>query len=433
MDTKGSRLEPINRAVVGCQWGDEGKGKVVDLLSRVADIVARFQGGNNAGHTLVVDGVQLILHLIPSGILHPGKTCVIGNGVVLDPYVFLEELEALKELGVETKGRIFISAATNLIMPYHRMIDGIEETGRGKNGLGTTKRGIGPAYQDKVRRLGIRLADIFYDDRLKDKLEAQQILKSHWLKQQPTDHKVDFEQIYKDMVGFREIFRPMMTDVSLMLQKARKEGKVILYEGAQGAMLDVDLGTYPFCTSSNTTVGGALTGLGIGPKMIDEVIGIVKAYTTRVGAGPFPTELNDETGEKLREIGGEYGATTKRPRRTGWLDLVLLRHTCRINGVDKIAMTKLDVLDTFDEIKVATHYKHGDEMLDNLPLDMCTICDCQPVYKTFEGWKTSTVGITSYEELPLKAREYIDYICKDLEVQPLLLSTGPARHQTVMV
>lgn len=433
MDTKVSRLERINRVVVGCQWGDEGKGKVVDLLSQEADIVARFQGGNNAGHTIVVDGVQFILHLIPSGILHPGNVCVIGNGVVLDPIVFMEELDTLQNLGIEYEGRIFISAATNLIMPYHRVMDGIEETGRGKNGLGTTKRGIGPAYQDKVRRMGIRLADIFDDKRLREKLEAQKILNSHWMDKLPEGKRVDFDTLFDQIIHYRNIFQPMMTDVSLMLHDGRKSGLAILFEGAQGAMLDVDLGTYPFCTSSNTTVGGALTGLGMGPSMIDEVVGIVKAYTTRVGEGPFPTELHDDMGEKLREIGGEYGATTKRPRRTGWLDLVLLRHTCRINGVNKVAITKLDVLDTLDEIKVATHYRHDGKKLDNLPLDMCAVCDCEPVYKTFEGWQMSTAGITSYEDMPEKAREYIDYICKDLEVTPLLLSTGPAREQTVMV
>ncbi len=433
MDSKISRLERINRVIVGCQWGDEGKGKVVDLLSQEADIVARFQGGNNAGHTIVVGEVQYIFHLIPSGILHPGKVCVIGNGVVLDPVVFMEELETLQNLGIDYAGRIFISAATNLIMPYHRVVDGIEETGRGKNGIGTTKRGIGPAYQDKVRRMGIRLADIFNDKRLKEKLEAQEVLKSHWLSNMPDDKKVDFAKLYDDILGYREVFRPMMKDVSLMLHEARKADMAILFEGAQGAMLDVDLGTYPFCTSSNTTVGGALTGLGMGPSMIDEVVGIVKAYTTRVGAGPFPTELHDDMGEKLREIGGEYGATTKRPRRTGWLDLVLLRHTTRINGVDKVAITKLDVLDTLDEIKVATYYRHDGKKVENLPMDMCSICDCEPVYQTFEGWKTSTAGITSYDDMPVKAREYIDFICNDLNVKPILLSTGPAREQTVMV
>ncbi len=433
MDSKSGRLERANRVVVGCQWGDEGKGKVVDLLSREADIVARFQGGNNAGHTIVIDGMQIILHLIPSGIMHPGKICVIGNGVVLDPYVFKEELETLTKLGIDYADRLFISAATNLIMPYHRVMDGIEETGRGQHGLGTTKRGIGPTYQDKVRRTGIRLADIFSDQRLKDKLAMQKALKAHWLGRLPEDREVDFDKIYHDMVAFREILGPMMTDVSKMLYDAHKSNMVILFEGAQGAMLDVDLGTYPFTTSSNTTTGGALTGLGMGPRMIDEVVGIVKAYTTRVGTGPFPTEQENPTGEKLREVGGEYGATTRRPRRTGWLDMVQLRHAIRINGVDKIALTKLDVLDAFDEIKVATHYRHQGKKIDDFPMDLCAITECEPEYRTFPGWKSTTSGVTSYDDLPEKAREYIDYICTELEVKLLLLSTGPAREQTVLV
>ncbi|MFW9817387.1 MAG: adenylosuccinate synthase [Candidatus Thorarchaeota archaeon] len=433
MDSKGGRLERINRVVVGCQWGDEGKGKVVDLLSREADIVARFQGGNNAGHTLVVDGVQTILHLIPSGILHPGKICVIGNGVVLDPYIFEEELKTVQNLGINTEGRVFISAATNLILPYHRMMDGIEESGRGKNRLDTTKRGIGPAYQDKVRRVGVRLADIFHDDRLIEKLDMVKVLKEHWLKGLPKDRQVDFAKIYDDLVGFRKLLRPMMTDVSKLLQDAHKKGQVVLFEGAQGAMLDVDLGTYPYATSSNTTVGGALTGLGIGPRMVDEVVGIVKAYTTRVGEGPFPTEQDNVIGKKLRDIGAEYGATTKRPRRTGWLDMVQLRHAVRINGVDKIAITKLDVLDTFEEIKVATQYKHASDLMEDFPIDLCSIAECEPQYKTFQGWMTPTSGISSYNDLPQKAREYIDYICTELDVKLLLLSTGPAREQTVLV
>ena len=433
MDSKSGGLKRVNRVVVGCQWGDEGKGKVVDLLSRGADIVARFQGGNNAGHTIVVGGRQVILRLVPSGILHPGKICVIGNGVVLDPWVFMEELEILKNMGVEYETRLFISAATNLIMPYHRALDSLEESTRGDMELGTTQRGIGPAYQDKVRRNGIRLADIFHGDRLREKLERAQASKAHLLDELPQGWNIDFDKMFSDLVAFRPIFEPMMTDVSIMLQEAHRAGMVILYEGAQGAMLDVDLGTYPFCTSSNTTVGGALTGLGIGPKMIDEVVGVVKAYTTRVGAGPFPAEQDNEIGIRLRDIGGEYGAVTRRPRRTGWLDLVLLRHTCRINGVDKIAITKLDVLDSFDEIMVATHYRHEGKKLDNLPIDMCTIGDCVPEYKTFPGWKATTAGIVSYDNLPQKAKEYIDYICKDLGVELLLLSTGPAREQTVMV
>jgi adenylosuccinate synthase len=433
MDSQSSRLNRKNRIVVGCQWGDEGKGKVVDLLSRQADIVARFQGGNNAGHTIVVDGKQFILHLIPSGIIHPGKICIIGNGVVLDPFVFMEELETIKNAGIEYTDRIYISGATNLIMPYHCAIDGLEETTRGESNLGTTRRGIGPAYQDKVKRTGIRLADIFDDKRLRDRIDIHCRNKAHLLEKLPEDKRVDYSGLFDDLAALRDVFRPMMTDVSLMLEEAHQGGAVILFEGAQGAMLDVDLGTYPFCTSSNTTVGGALTGLGVGPRMIDEVVGIVKAYATRVGAGPFPTELNDETGEKLRKYGGEYGATTGRPRRTGWLDLVMLRHACRINSVDKLALTKLDVLDHFEKIKIATCYELDGERIDNLPVDIDRIKDCVPVYKTFDGWKRSTDGIATYAKLPRRAREFVGFICRELNVELLLLSTGPAREQTVMV
>ncbi|MEE9441949.1 MAG: adenylosuccinate synthase [candidate division Zixibacteria bacterium] len=433
MDTQGGRIERKNRVVVGSQWGDEGKGKVVDLLSREADMVARFQGGNNAGHTIVVEGQKYILHLIPSGIIHPGKVCLIGNGVVLDPFVFIEELDTLKKAGIDYTDRIFISAATNLIMPYHLALDGFEEGQRGKKGIGTTGRGIGPAYQDKVERTGIRLADLFDDNRLRDKIETHCRNKKYMLDQLPPEKQVDCEKLMGELIAVRPIFKSMMTDTSLMLHEGHQSGAVILFEGAQGAMLDVDLGTYPYCTSSNTTVGGALTGLGIGPGMIDEVVGIVKAYTTRVGGGPFPTELDNSIGEKLRKHGGEFGATTGRPRRTGWLDLVQLKHACRINGIDKIAITKLDVLDHFDEINVCTVYELDGEIIENIPTDMRRIADVKPIYKTFDGWQKSTQGVTSYTELPQKAREYVGFICRELNVELLLLSTGPAREQTVLV
>ena len=420
-----------NRIVVGCQWGDEGKGKVVDLLAEKADIIARFQGGANAGHTVIAGGKKYILHLIPSGITHPGNTCYIGNGVVLDPFGFLEELKLLKEQNIDTEGRIFISSAANLVMPYHKLIDSIEEKKRGGEGIGTTLRGIGPAYKDKIGRTGIRLADIFSPDKLKEKLDQNRRIKQEYFAG-CDDDRADTEKIFIDILELVPAFKPMMTNVSLELNRHFKEGKTILFEGAQGALLDVDLGTYPYTTSSNTTVGGALTGLGVGPKMFDEVIGIVKAYTTRVGSGPFPTELVDDDGEKLRETGGEYGATTGRPRRTGWLDLVALRHACRINGVDKIAVTKLDVLDNFDKIKVCTGYQLGGEKLHEMPYDPSELWDVKPVYAEFDGWMTSTAGIESFDNLPENAKKYLKYILDDLDVGLCLVSTGAKRSETIM-
>jgi len=422
-----------NKIVVGCQWGDEGKGKVVDLLAEKSDLVGRAQGGNNAGHTIVVDGVQNIFHLIPSGIFYPHTTCVIGNGVVLDPLVFKGELDALSKLNVKWMARIFISAATNLILPYHVTIDGLQDKARGSDAVDTTKRGIGPAYRDKIDRCGIRLADIFDDERLKAKLKANQINKAYLLDGLPEEDQINWDKIYQDLCGFRNIFRPMMTNVSLMLDQADRDGKTILFEGAQGAMLDVDLGTSPCTTSSNTTAGGIQTGLGVGPGMIDEVVGIVKAYTTRVGNGDFPTELDNEVGELLRKVGGEFGATTGRPRRCGWLDLVLLRHTCRINGVNKIAITKLDVLDDLRKILVATEYSLDGENISELPVDIGRLGECEPVYKEFEGWKTSTKEIKTFEDLPTQAQAYVKFICHELNVGLLLVSTGADRKNTIMV
>ena len=421
-----------NKVVIGCQWGDEGKGKIVDLLAADADIIARFQGGANAGHTIVVDDKKYILHLIPSGIIHPGKICLIGNGVVLDPFGFKEELDFVTGKGIDYTGRIFVSPAANLVLPYHKLIDAVQEKNRGTDNLGTTKRGIGPAYVDKVARLGIRVADLFAPDRLRKRLDHQRIMKDKYLSGS-TDERADIDRTYHELLKLAELFRPLVADISLMLHRASKEGKTILYEGAQGSLLDVDLGTYPFATSSNTTTGGALTGLGIGPKMIDEVVGIIKAYTTRVGAGPFPTELIDDMGELLRREGDEYGATTGRPRRCGWLDLVALRHTVRVNGVDSVAVTKLDVLDTLPEIKVCTEYELGGEQLKQVPLDLAELAHVRPIYKTLPGWQTDTTGIISFDALPQNARDYLNYIANDLEVRICVVSTGAKRKETIMV
>ncbi|MBN2225725.1 MAG: adenylosuccinate synthase [candidate division Zixibacteria bacterium] len=421
-----------NTIVVGCQWGDEGKGKVVDLLAEKADAIARFQGGANAGHTVLVGDKKYILHLIPSGIIYPDKLCYIGNGVVLDPFGLLEEIELLRTQGIDTNGRLFISSAANLVLPYHKLIDSIEEKKRGGDGIGTTLRGIGPAYRDKVSRNGIRLCDIFAPDSLKQKLEHNRKIKQEYFAG-CDDDRADTAKIFDDLQRLAPLFEPMMTNVSLDLQRLHREGKCILFEGAQGALLDIDLGSYPYTTSSNTTVGGAMTGLGISPKMIDEIVGIVKAYTTRVGSGPFPTELVDQTGNELREIGGEYGAATGRPRRTGWLDLVVLRHACRINGVEKIAVTKLDVLDRFSTIKVCTAYKLGDREMAELPLNPAALWDVKPVYRDFPGWNSTTAGIDKFEGLPENARKYLSFIADDLGVEICLISTGARRNETILV
>lgn len=421
-----------NIIVVGCQWGDEGKGKVVDLLAERADIIARFQGGANAGHTIHAEDKKFILHLIPSGIIHPNKICYIGNGVVVDPFGIIEEFEILQKEGINIDGRVFISSAANLVMPYHKMIDSIEEKKRGGDGLGTTLRGIGPAYRDKVGRCGIRLCDLFAPDGLKEKLAVYKRSHPEYFAGSD-DERADIGKTFNDLMAIAPRLKPLMVNVSIELLDHHRQGKSILFEGAQGAMLDVDLGTYPFATSSNTTVGGALTGLGIGPKMFDEIIGVVKAYTTRVGGGPFPTELIDKTGIKLRDAGGEYGATTGRPRRTGWLDLVALRHACRINGIEKIAITKLDVLDNFEKIKVCTAYEWNGREITEVPMDLSELWHIKPLYKEFDGWMTPTTNITSYTELPTMARKYLDFITEDLKVIACLISTGARRQETIIV
>jgi adenylosuccinate synthase len=421
-----------NKIVIGCQWGDEGKGKIVDLLAEQADIIARFQGGANAGHTICVDDKKYILHLIPSGIIHPGKVCLVGNGVVLDPFAFKEELDFLAGQGIDYTGRLWVSPAANLVLPYHKLIDAVEEKSRGTGGLGTTRRGIGPAYVDKVARHGIRVVDIFAPERLKKRLEYQRRIKDKYLTGSD-DERADLDRTYRELLKLADLFRPLVVDISLMLSRAFRENKTILFEGAQGAMLDVDLGTYPFATSSNTTIGGALTGLGISPRMIEEVVGVVKAYTTRVGAGPFPTELVDATGEGLRQRGDEYGSSTGRPRRCGWLDLVILRHSVRINGLDSIAVTKLDVLDELEEIKVCTAYRLNDREITEVPLDLAELGHVKPVYTTLKGWQADTTGTTNFASLPKNAQAYLDYIAEDLGVRICLVSTGAKRKETILI
>ncbi|MCK4460608.1 MAG: adenylosuccinate synthase [candidate division Zixibacteria bacterium] len=421
-----------NRIVLGCQWGDEGKGKIVDLLAAEADIIARFQGGANAGHTIVVDDRKFKFHLLPSGLIHADKQCVIGNGVVLDPFGLKEELDLLATQGISYQGRLSISPAANLVLPYHKLIDAVQEQARGTGSIGTTKRGIGPAYVDKVARHGIRVVDLFAPDRLKRRLEYQRVIKQQYLAGS-TDERADLDRTYEELIALTDLFKPLVVDVSRLLNDAIRQGKVILYEGAQGSLLDVDLGTYPFATSSNTTVGGALTGLGVGPKAIDEVVGVIKAYTTRVGAGPFPTELVDETGERLRTQGDEYGTTTGRPRRCGWLDLVALRHVVRLNGVESIAVTKLDVLDGLEEIKVCQAYELDGETLTEVPLDLARLNQVKPVYRTLPGWSEDSTGLTAFNDLAPNAQAYLRYIADELGVEICIVSTGAKRQETIMV
>ena len=421
-----------NRIVVGCQWGDEGKGKIVDLMAADADIIARFQGGANAGHTILVGDKKYVFHLIPSGILHEGKVCVIGNGVVMDPFGLKEELAVLTQQGIDYENRLYISPATNLVLPYHKLIDDIQEKNRGTHSIGTTKRGIGPAYIDKVARHGIRVVDLFTPERLKRRLDYQAEIKGQYLAGSD-DERADLNLTYESLIDLVPMLKPLVRDVSLLLNQAQDAGKTILFEGAQGMLLDVDLGTYPFATSSNTTSGGCLTGLGIGPSMIDEVVGVIKAYTTRVGAGPFPTELVDDAGERLRAKGDEYGATTGRPRRCGWLDLVALRHAVRVNGVQSIAVTKLDVLDGLEEVKVCTAYELDGQRLSEVPLDLAELFHVTPIYETLPGWDGQCTGHTKFEMLPQKAQDYLGYIASDLKVDICLVSTGAKRKETIMI
>lgn len=417
--------------IVGAQWGDEGKGKVVDLLSEHADIVARYQGGANAGHTVCIGDNEYVLHLIPSGIFHPHITCVIGNGVVIDPGALLGEIRQLEAAGISIAGRLLISHNAHLIMPYHKQLDTIrEQTG---TAIGTTGRGIGPAYIDKFMRVGIRIVDLLDRDLLARKIKANLDEKNQILTRVYGSAKLNVDAIIAEYQEFDKAIDEYVTDTALHLNQAIRSGKRIIAEGAQGALLDVDHGTYPFVTSSNPTAGGACTGLGIPPTAIDSIVGIVKAYSTRVGNGPFPTELTGDTGARLREIGQEYGATTGRPRRCGWFDAVAMRYSVMVNGIQKIAVTKLDVLSTFDELKICIGYEFGGKRLKTFPTDVHSLEQIVPVYESFEGWKTPLSHITGAADLPQKARRYIEAL-SHLTGAPLwLVSVGPRRDQTVLL
>ncbi|MGW8194393.1 MAG: adenylosuccinate synthase [Desulforhopalus sp.] len=421
--------------VVGTQWGDEGKGKIVDLLTRYADYVVRFQGGNNAGHTLVVDGKTFIFHIIPSGILYDDKLCMIGNGVIIDPAVLIGEIDTLQDKGLTvTPQRLMISERAHLIMPYHAAIDKAREAALSKNNkIGTTGRGIGPCYMDKVGRVGIKAGDLLDDELFRDKLQVGVEQTNFLLTQKYRSEPVDFEEIYSVYQEFGEKLSPFFGNVSVELDKARKADKNILFEGAQGTHLDIDHGTYPFVTSSNTIAGNACNGSGFGPAHIDAVVGILKAYTTRVGAGPFPTELFDDTGNILQERGHEFGATTGRRRRCGWLDGVVAADAARLNGLTGLAITKLDVLSGQEKVSIATSYQLGDRTLSAMPSNISEAGRVVPVYESLEGWKEDIDHVREYDELPAQAKEYINRIEELLEVPANIVSVGPDRQETLLL
>ena len=423
-----------NVVVVGTQWGDEGKGKIVDFLTERADIVVRFQGGNNAGHTLYVGGKQIILHLIPSGILYEDKRCMIGNGVVVDPKVLLEEIDNLKQLGISIDpNRLIISEKANLIMPYHRALDLAREEAKGKKKIGTTGRGIGPCYEDKVARKGIRAIDLKYPEDLMIKIEENVKEKNFYLTQFLNAEPVDSKAIFDDYMNMAKMLLPYIKDVSVELDKAIKDDRKILFEGAQGIHLDIDHGTYPFVTSSNTVAGAASSGSGIGPGYLHHVIGVVKAYTTRVGSGPFVTELNDERGEYIQKRGQEFGATTGRRRRCGWLDLVMVMDSKRLNGLNSLAITKLDVLTGLERLMICTKYSLDGELIYTRPASLKDISRCEPVYEELPGWDQDISGVRSWDQLPKSAKKYLRFIEEMTDIPISLVSVGASREQTIVL
>ncbi|WP_026376420.1 adenylosuccinate synthase [Aestuariibacter salexigens] len=423
-----------NVVVLGTQWGDEGKGKVVDLLTDRAKYVVRYQGGHNAGHTLVIDGEKTVLHLIPSGILRDNVTCIIGNGVVLSPEALMAEITMLEERGVPVKERLRISEACPLILPYHVALDIAREKARGSKAIGTTGRGIGPAYEDKVSRRGLRVGDLFnaedFAAKLKEVLEHHNFMLTEYYKAEP----VDFDKTLKDALAVADILKAMVVDVTDVLDTARKQGDEIMFEGAQGTLLDIDHGTYPYVTSSNTTVGGVATGAGFGPRHIDYVLGIVKAYTTRVGSGPFPTELDCDVGEHLGVKGHEFGATTGRKRRTGWFDAVAMKRAVQINSISGFCLTKLDVLDGLETLQICVGYKDEQGNIQTVPPMAADGYDLvEPVYEDMPGWQESTFGVTRYEDLPQQAKDYIKRLEELTEVPVDIVSTGPDRNETIIL
>jgi adenylosuccinate synthase len=418
----------MNLAVLGAQWGDEGKGKIVDLLTERFAIVARYQGGHNAGHTVFIRGAKFILRLIPSGILHPGITCVIGNGVVIDPIALFAEVDELARNGIDVDGRILISDKAHLILPYHRDLDLLAEARRGERKIGTTSRGIGPAYEDKIARRGIRVGDLNDPKGLEENVRDNVTARNRLFQ----DNTMEWRTVLDDLLKHADRLRPMIRDVSMLLAEATRRGDSIMFEGAQGTLLDIDHGTYPYVTSSNASIGGVCTGLGVPPRAIDSVLGVVKAYATRVGEGPFPTELSGEMGQRLRESGSEYGAVTGRPRRCGWYDAVAVRYAARINGLDALALTKLDVLDGLDRIDICTAYRCGNRTITEFPSDVGQLAACEPLYESMRGWQTPTAGVRRFEELPEEARKYIARLEEVSGVKAAIVSTGSERDDTIV-
>ena len=422
-------MSRTNIAVLGAQWGDEGKGKIVDMLTPRFSVVARYQGGHNAGHTVFVHGKKFVLHLIPSGILHPGVTCVIGNGVVVDPQALFREIDELAGMGITVEGRLLISEKAHVILPYHRELDVLSEARRGERKIGTTSRGIGPAYEDKIGRRGIRICDL-----LGDPAALQQEIRENVNARNRIilDSTLDWRPLFEQVIADGERMRPWVANVSLFLARAMQEGKVALFEGAQATLLDIDHGTYPFVTSSNASVGGVCTGLGVPPRAIGGVLGVAKAYTTRVGEGPLPTELSGTLADRLRDGGQEYGASTGRPRRCGWFDAVVVRYSARINGLDGLALTKLDVLDGLPEVHLCTGYRTPGGTLSEFPADLRALASAEPIYETLPGWSAPTKGATRMEQLPPEARRYIERLAEVSGVPCAVISTGSDRGETIV-
>lgn len=419
------------RVVVGTQWGDEGKGKYIDMLAKHSDIVVRFSGGNNAGHTIVADGVKYALHLIPSGILHKGRTCIIGNGVVVDPAVLIKEMNGLKEKGISTQN-LLISDRAHVIMPYHRELDELQEKFRGSNSLGTTKRGIGPAYADKTERCGIRMCDFIDTEEFANKVKENLKVKNLIIEKVYGAKGFDADSVIEEYSKYAEILRSHVTDVNAIISKAIDEGKEILFEGAQATFLDLDFGTYPYVTSSNPVAGGVCTGAGVGPVYINEVFGVLKAYTSRVGSGPFPTEQNNVIGDTIRELGWEYGTTTGRPRRCGWLDTVMIRYAAKVNGLTGLAINHVDTIGKLDKIKLCTAYKKENEIIKHFPASLKELAKCEPIYEEFESWKEDISDVRSFDELPENAKVYLKRIEELVGVKVKLIGVGKEREQTII-